>query len=325
MLFTSVFFWIIIFIVCLIGLVKSSDYLTRSAESLGLYIGISAFVVGIVIVSIGTSVPELFSSIFSVTSGASEIVPGLVLGSNIANILLIIGVCAIFAKKIKINYDVLNFDLPLFLASTFLLAIMLFNGIFSFFEGLLCILFIVVYLYYTVKISKQAEKKQVKSPSIQKTIAPLQKTQKPLKALVIFILSAIIIFISSKYLVESVIQLSGLLNIGKEIIAVSALAVGTSLPELVVSITLIKKHKPEMAIGNILGSNIFNAMGIMGIARLFGTVVVPSSIFALIIPLFIISALLYFFMIQDRQITSIEGAALIIFYIFFIGSLFYIV
>jgi cation:H+ antiporter len=122
--------------------------------------------------------------------------------------------------------------------------------------------------------------------------------------------------------VESVINLSEILNLGKEIIAVSAVAFGTSVPELAVSLTALRKGKPEIAVGNVLGSNIFNTFVVMGVPAFFGALIIPSSILTFGLPIMLMATLLFFFITQAKVITKWEGYMLLLFYVFFIGKLF---
>jgi len=113
-----------------------------------------------------------------------------------------------------------------------------------------------------------------------------------------------------------------MVGIGTEVIAASAVALGTSLPELVVSVRAAAMNKPELAIGNILGSNIFNILGIMGISALFGTLVISEMITGFVMPMMIVATLLYFVVIWENEVTQWEGWMLVIFYVFFLGKLF---
>ena len=130
------------------------------------------------------------------------------------------------------------------------------------------------------------------------------------------------IFLGADYTVESVIRLAEILDIGKEIVAVSAVALGTSLPELMVSISAVKKGNPELAVGNVLGSNVFNAFAVIGIPGMIGPLVVGQSILTFGLPMMLIGTVLCFFMIQERQMTQWEGWIFILFYVFFIGKIF---
>ncbi|MHA1874834.1 MAG: calcium/sodium antiporter [Promethearchaeota archaeon] len=310
--------WIIIFIASLLVLIKASDYFTDSAEKIGLYFGLPAFIVGVTIVAIGTSLPELVSSIFAVLKDSSEIVVGNVVGSNITNIFLILGIAAIIGKRIKIGYELINVDLPLLVGSAFLLAVTIWDGVFTLPEALLCIMGIILYLVYTINVEKKHEDVEIKKEMKGK----FNKRRLDWKTLVILVVSAFFIYLGAKYIVESVIRLSEILNVGKEIIAISVVALGTSLPELAVTVSAARKGKPEMAVGNVLGSNIFNALAVMGIPALVGTLIIPSSILMFGLPMMLIATLLYFFITQDKGITKWEGWLLVIFYVFFIGKLF---
>ena len=310
--------WIGIFLVSLIVLIKASDYFTDSAEKIGIFFGIPAFIVGVTIVSIGTSMPELVSSIFAVLRNSPEIVVGNVVGSNIANILLVLGLAAIVGKKLKITYELSHVDLPFLVGSAFFLLITLWDGFFTLPEALLCLITLVIYLLYTINTEKKHKDVDIK----KEMKGALKKRKLELKTYIILILSGFFIYISAKYTVEAVIKLSGLLNIGTEIIAVSAVALGTSLPELMVTVVAAKKGKPEIAIGNILGSNIFNTFAVMGIPALIGTLIIPSTILTFSLPIMLIATLLFFFVTLGKEVTSWEGWMLIIFYVFFIGKLF---
>ncbi len=309
-----------LFIVSLTVLIKASDYFTVSAEKIGLYFGIPAFIVGVTIVALGTSLPELVSSIIAVQAGASEIVPGNVIGSNIANILLIIGVVAILAKRLDISYELIHVDLPLLIGSAFLLAATIWDGVFTWQEGILCMAGIFLYLMYTVKSTSDENK------GLSSKLKSIFKTKNKLEwhTPVILVLSAIFIFLGAKFTIDSIINLSNILNIGKEVIALSAVALGTSLPEMMVSISAAKKGNAEMAVGNVLGSNIFNSFVVMGIPSFIGAITIPAEIIAFSLPIMLASTFLYFFITQDKQITRWEGGLLIIFYAFFIGKLFHL-
>jgi len=309
----ALLFWILIFVVSLSVLLKSADFFTDSAEEIGIALGIPAFIVGVTIVSIGTSLPELASSIVAVLEGSSEIVSGNVIGSNIANILLVLGVAAIVAKKLTINWELVHVDLPVLVGSSFLLVAACFDGIFTFWEAFLFILGFIVYLNYTV--SMQRSKGNHKRKKKRLTIRPV----------IVLLISIFFVYIGAKYTVESVIQISNLLMISTGVLAASVIAIGTSLPELMVSVVAARKGQGEIAVGNVLGSNIFNSFVVMGTAGLIGSVVVPANMIYIGLPIMMAATFLYFFATQDRQVTRWEGWILIIFYVFFMMKLFGVV
>jgi cation:H+ antiporter len=318
----AVLIWIGVLIIGLLVLVKASEYFTEAAEKLGLYFGMPHFIIGVTIVAFGTSMPELISSLYAALTGSSEIVAAEVVGSNITNILLVFGVVAIMARRFKITYEITRVDLPLLAGSAFFLILTLYDGKFTFPEGILAIAGAILFLLYATKTEKKLEsivpKSKLQLPGINK-ITDIKKRQT--STIMILLVSTVFIYFGAKYSIDAVVELSGLFDIGKEIIAFSAVALGTSLPELAVSIQAVRKKNFEMAAGNVLGSNIFNSFAVMGIPALFTTLFVPNIIIVFGLPLMIAATLLFFFAAQDREITMWEGGLFIIFYILFIGKL----
>ncbi len=310
-----------VFLASLAVLVKASDYFTDSAERIGIAFGISPFIIGVTIVAVGTSTPELVSSILAVMKGSPEIVVGNVMGSNVTNILFILGLSAIVGKKMVTSYELANVDLPLFIGSAALLSLMVVDGIFSLAEALLCLALFLVYLLYAISVERVADEAMARSLEAGGGGHPTKRRLDP-KVYLKLVLSVFFLYIGANYTIVSVVKLSEMVGIGTEIIAATAVALGTSLPELVVSVRAAAMNKPELAIGNILGSNIFNALGIMGISALFGTLVIPVTITSFVMPMMIIATLLYFIVIWEKEITLWEGWMLVIFYIFFLGKLF---
>ncbi len=314
--------WIVVFIISLAVLIKASDYFTEASEKLGIHFGIPAFIVGVTIVAFGTSLPELVSSIIAVFAGSSEIVAGNVVGSNIANILLVLALAAILGKKFTINHNIEHVDLPLLTASALLLLLMCLDKEFSFGEGIIMLAGIIVYIAYAVTHSKQEKKEQ-------KTKEKAHKKEKlPASVWIILIASAVFVFIGAKFTIDSVIKISDILNIGKDIIAVIAVALGTSLPELIVTISAARKGNAEMAVGNVLGSNIFNSFVVMGIPALISPfilnspLIISEGILALGLPVMVSATFLYVFVTRDKIITQWEGYMMLLIYAFFVGATF---
>jgi cation:H+ antiporter len=316
--------WALVFLASLAVLVKASDYFTDSAERIGIAFGISPFIIGVTIVAVGTSTPELVSSILAVMKGSPEIVVGNVMGSNVTNILFILGLSAIVGKKMVTSYELANVDLPLFVGSAILLSLMVVDEVFAIAEAFLCLALFLVYLLYAISVERVADEAMARSMDEMEAAGvshPKKRRLDPKVYLTLFI-SVFFLYIGANYTIVSVVKLSEMVNIGTEIIAASAVALGTSLPELVVSVKAAAMNKPELAIGNILGSNIFNALGIMGVSALFGTLVIPETITGFVMPMMIVATLLYFVIIWEKEITLWEGWMLVIFYIFFLGKLF---
>jgi cation:H+ antiporter len=307
--------WILVFIVSVAVLSKSADYFTDAAEEVGQALKLPPFIIGVTIVALGTSLPELAASIVAVINGASEIVAANVIGSNITNIFLVLGVAGIVAKQLDISFELITVDLPLLVGSTFLVSFMMWDGLFSIGEGIICLATLVLYLHYTFS-SEQVHDKKEETEEVRKN-----RPKFTFNLWLRLVFSAIFLFLGAKYTIDSVIYASELLNIGKDIIAISAIALGTSLPELIVSYSAAKKGQAEIAVGNILGSNIFNILGVMGVTSFFGTLRVAPDMISFGIPMMLAATLLYFFITQDKKITKWEGGILLIFYVFFIGKI----
>jgi cation:H+ antiporter len=304
----SLLLWIILFIISLAVLVKSSDLFIDSSEKIGLFLGLPSFIVGVIIVAFGTSLPELVSSIIAVVEGSSEIVVGNALGSNITNIFLVLGITAVIGREFSINYNLMRVDLPFLLGSAILVALMLLDSVFSLTEALISLVCLSIYIFNSLR-TKNGEDEQ--------------KPERP-KALTWVLLAAspVFVYLGAKYTVRSVIQISTLLGIGSEVIALSAVALGTSLPEVVVSIAAARRGNPEMSVGNIIGSNIFNTFAVLGIPALIGPLAIPSNIRSFAIPVFLGATVLCILVTMERKVNRWSGSLFLIFYIFFIGKLF---
>ncbi len=323
----ELFIWILIFIFSLAVIVKSADIFSDSAEKIGLAIGIPAFIVGVTIVSIGTSLPELIISILSIIEKSPEIVLGNAIGSNITNIFLILGIAGIIGKKLEVTYDLIHVDLPLLVGSAFLVSLMALDGEITRFEGLILTFGSVIYLLYTINTKKRRDlKEKQQDKKIAEEIKDEHDITKPKpklkkRSFLLLIITSIFMFVAAEYMVQSINAIAEIIDVGKEIIALSVVAFGTSMPELSVTIALARKKHSEMVLGNILGSSIFNSFAVIGIPALFSGLVVTQTIITLGLPMLIIATLLYFFTTQEKQLTQWEGWLLIMFYLFYIGEL----
>lgn len=309
--------WGVIFIAAIAVLIVASNTFIKAAEKIGLAFGIPTFIIGVTIVAAGTSLPELVSSILAVTNNSPEIVIGNVVGSNISNIFLILGFVAVFSKVIRIDYEIINVDLPLLIGSSFMLTLFVMDGHFSIFEAILSLAGLIVYLVYALSVETSVV-------SLTDELKPLEEERPSITWLtwLQLALGGVLIYFSAEYTVTSIIELAGILQIGEEVIALSAVSLGTSLPELAVSLAAARKGNPDMAVGNILGSNIFNSLAVMGIPRLFGPLGIPDSVLTFSIPMMVAATLLYYFIAQNKLISRWEGLILLVFYAYFIGQLF---
>jgi cation:H+ antiporter len=308
----NVYLWFLVFAVSLLVLIKASDYFIESAEKVGLHIGLPSFVVGVVIIGFGTSLPELVSSILGVISGAPEIVAGNVLGSNITNIFLIVGIAAFLSGNFEIKYDLLATELPFLFSVVALLSFMISDGSFSFVEAIFFTALLIIYLAKAFGSKDDATEDSSETKEEFKKIYYLY-----------LIISPLFIFIGAKYTVDSVIEISNILNIAKEAIALSAVAFGTSLPEILVTIAAAKRGNADMAIGNVVGSNIFNILAVMGVSRFFGEIPISPQLIQSTMPLHIAATFIFIIIIIDKKVNRWEGLLLLSFYLYFILNTFH--
>jgi len=319
---------ILIFAVSLFVLIKSADYLVKYSEKLGLALGVPQFIIGITLISAGTSLPELATSIFSVIKGEPGVVAGNVVGSNIANILLVVGITTILVKRVEIKRSLIRLDLPLLVASGAVLVLTLSDGKFTFFEALVSLVGFIIYLTYSVTQPKrdilEKEKEFIEATSEEKQKKPILQKRPPFKWSYVFwvIGSAATLYFGAEFTIDSVITLGTLLNVDTSIIAITAVAIGTSLPELIVSVVAAKKGNFDIALGNILGSNIFNGFLIMGVSGLITQLPVETPVMLVGIPFFIVATILLVFSGIERKFYNFEGAFFLILYILFIQQLF---
>ncbi|ELZ68580.1 CaCA family Na(+)/Ca(+) antiporter [Haloferax prahovense DSM 18310] len=319
----GVFVSVLLFVVSLGILLAASDAFTSAAEQIGLSLGISPFIIGVTIVAGGTSLPELISSLLAVSQGVPAIVMGSVVGSNISNMLFVLGLAAVVGGDIRVIRELVEVDLPLLVASAVFLVVATWNSPFSWYEGLLALAALAVYIQFTIK-----EKDRYVGMLIEEVIedrdeevAERPEGQVDMKTYAKLVLSLIFVFGAAYVLVESIVDLATALQIGTEIVAITAVAVGTSLPEVIVSVMAVRKDLPGLAVGNVLGSNLFNSFLVTGVPSLVGDLVIPASIRSYGLPVMLLITILYFFITQDREITRSEGMTLLVLYVLFLVNL----
>lgn len=330
-------FWIIVFVISLFVLVKGADWLIESAEKIGLALGLSPFIVGVTIVGIGTSLPELFSSFIAVMQNVSEVVVANAVGSNIANILLIVGFSALIGKKLIVSKSLINLDLPLLALSTALMLGVLWDQQITLGESILMLATYGIYLLYTVMHKERDDSPADEDEArIRREEAELKKdvledlelkanTVRPklkVKDFVMLAVGLVGLVFGAKYLIDSLINLSSLLNIGVGVISITAVAIGTSLPELLVSVRAALQKKSEIALGNIFGSNVFNALVVVGLPGLVGKLSVDTQTFAIGVPVMAMATLLFVISGISKKIYLWEGAFFLALYVLFVAKLF---
>lgn len=297
-------------------LVKAADLFVDFAERLGSQLKVPNFIIGFTIVAIGTSLPELATTIVAIIRSTPEhdltsIIPSNIIGSNIANILLGIGIASLF-RTIKVKRELIDVDLPLLFASTALLAFFLWDGVFSRGEGVVLFLMFFIYLAFSVFGLHEKEDNE-KSTENKESI---------IKLVSLIIISGLAIAVSSDFTIRSLEQMSISLGIPASLASMFFLAVGTSFPEIFVGVLMVRRGLFAMALGNILGSNISNTLGVMGIAGMISPLAVSTETILIGIPFILISTLFFIFAGMDKTFPKWEGMVAIAIYIIFISKIF---
>jgi len=307
----GIFLWSAVFIASLYLLLKASDFFVDSSVNMGSAFGIPPYVIGVTIVALGTSLPELASSVMAVLQNEVDVPIGNVVGSNIANILLVLGISAIIAKVIPVKLDEIRGFMNFLLLSAVFLLFSALDGQFSKLEAVLAIILMIGYLWFTVRAGTSEDDVDPDTDRFRK------------KDLIIFLISAVLIPFSAKFLIDSVINISEMLNIGTDTIAQSFISLGTSLPELFVCVACVRKGQTEMAIGNVLGSNIFNTFAVMGIPGLLAPLVFSEQMMHFSLPLMAIATALFYFFTWDGKVKAWEGVISVLLYLFFFIYIFF--
>lgn len=250
---------IIAVIIGLAVLVWSADTFIDGATSLAVRFNMPSFLIGVIILGIGTSAPELVVSALAALSGSPDIALGNAYGSNIINITLVLGVTALISPII-IRSDVIRYDLMLLIAATALAAIQLADGNLSLTDGIVLVVTLAAVLMIQIFLSLRGNKDKVELPAKQKINV--------LKSFGTLIMGLSLLIASSRAIVWGAVELATLWGMSELLIGLTIVAIGTSLPELVASVAAARRGEHDMALGNVIGSNLFNTLGVVGLAAI---------------------------------------------------------
>jgi len=311
----------------LILLIKGSDYLVSSSSNLARNFGASDLIIGLTLVSVGTSLPELLTAVFASIDGFSGIVVGDVVGSNICNIALVLGFSSIlFPVYIthSINsekYDNISKnskkyrDYIIMITASILLFLFSLNGQIRYMEGIIFLSFLACYLYLLVK----DERKTILYNSINQERNIEGETKLSIaRIFLIFVLSLFFVLLGAELTVDGAKGIAILLGVSDELIAMILIAIGTSLPEFAVTLSALKKKNTSIAIGNIIGSNIFNILLIIGVSSMIHPIIISAESNLIAMPFMLIISFMLLFFIKDQNIKRYEGALLFFAYIIFL-------
>lgn len=312
---------IVILVVALLVVVQSADWFLGAAEKVGVTLRLPPFILGVVLVGFGTSLPELATSLAAVYDGVNTVTIANVAGSNFANILVILGFTTIVLGTIKFDKNLIDLDIPLLVGVTALFSILMVDGALTRSDGIILLAGFFGYMVYSLGYKEDEEHHK----GLLSLITVLSKGHKPREegqkstlgpsTVPILILSVILLGISSKFAVDNLLEIVEQVNVGVDVLSFFALAIGTSLPELVVSIKALRRGQGDLVVGNVIGSCMFNMLLIGGIA----SVATPQAIDISLVPWVIVGLGLSVTMLMagsiSKRIHLWEGFVYILIYI----------
>lgn len=310
---------IILLVVGFVVLIKGADFFVDGASGVAANFKVSKMLIGLTIVSFGTSAPEFAVSVKSLLSGNGDIVLGNVIGSNILNILLILGVSALF-HSLTVKNNTVKKELPITMLITIAFAALMSDNIFdksiknafTRLDGFILMLFFLVFIYYLISMARN----KIENEKDEETISMK-------KAIIFTIVGLIGIILGSNFVVDSASAIAQALGVSERLISLTIIALGTSLPELVTSVTATRKGEFDIAIGNVVGSNIFNIGMVIGIpVTLFGGIGSIAFSYIDLIIMVVSAVLLFMFSFNDYKISKREG---IIFLLLFLAYYSYVI
>lgn len=291
-------------------LIGSGNFLVKGSVSLARYFGLSTLFIGVTIVAFGTSAPELLVSLQAAVAGHPEMALGNVIGSNISNIALVLAITAIILP-IPVNRNSIIVDWPVMMGATLLLGIFALDASLGILEGLVFNLILILFVWFSIKKSR--------NKSINNQAEVGNGKYSICLSIGIILLSTIGLAFGARLLVDNATSIAQNLGVSERAIGISMLAIGTSLPELVTSVIAAIQKETDISVGNIIGSNIFNILSVIGITAVVKPIAVAPVILWDIGVMIVISLLLFFMIIPSRngKIIRIEGIILFSLYIIY--------
>jgi cation:H+ antiporter len=330
----------VLLVVGIYFLIKGADWIVDGASSMARRFGVSNLIIGLTIVAFGTSLPELTIGIFSVIKGNAGIVFGNVIGANIANVLLILGVTAMI-RRIDVKTETIWKQIPFALLAAFILFLFSSQIIFgfgqatlTFVEGLLFVALLIYFLYFVTQISKREKKKKKlhldfdlitniwSMMNIEKKVSSLKDGFSRLNWKVIgkFVAGVVLIYFGGRWVVSGVIFIAGQFGLSSFLISATIISIGTTLPEFIVSIFATFRGKVDMAVGNVIGSVVFNIFGVLGISAIVKSMTIPAFIYIDVAIMFFVFLLLFIFVFtgKNHSLRRKDGFLFLLFYVLYL-------
>ena len=307
------------FLILIIGfvlLIKGADIFVEGASSIAKKFNVPSMIIGLTIVAMGTSAPEAAVSVTSSLAGQNDMSVANVVGSNFFNILVVLGVSSIIAK-LPVQKETIKKDTPFLILISLLLLIFGINLKLGRIEGLALLALFIYFLVNTIKSAKKASagnSLEVGETAIAIETETTNQISLP-KTIIVSIIGIVGIVIGGDMVVDSATSIATSFGMSANLVGLTIVAVGTSLPEFVTSVVAIKKGETEIAIGNVIGSNIFNILLVLGLAALINPIQMSMFAFIDIIFMVLITLLLYLFMKKKNSLVKSQGIIFIVLYI----------
>ncbi len=303
----TLIYLIIIAVLSLFVILKSASYAITAISNYAKQTGISDYIIGFLVVSIGTSLPDLTTAITASWINKGELIVGNVIGANIVDVFLVIGLMAVIARKINVKGDIISKTIPTIMFMVFLPLVLGFDGIFSRVDGIVLLLAYSVYIYLLIR--KEGEighvKKQVELRSI-------------ILDMVIFIIAIVALLLSVRWLVFSSILISDILNIPMFVFGLIFLAVATTSPELLIGIKSVLKGRSNIGFGEILGSVVANLSLVLGVAAVINPITFSRFDFFIASSFMLFGTFFIVYLIKKKEVNWKHGIMALLMYVIFI-------
>lgn len=315
---------IVLIIIGFVLLIKGADFLVEGSSNVAKRFHIPEIIIGLTIISIGTSMPELFVSITSALDGYPDMAIGNVIGSNIVNLLFILGLSSII-KSVAFKRETRLIEIPicLFVSIAFMIICNIGQDV-SRLDGIILIALFILFIIYTIVMAFKGEEFDKEDDNVEEEKEA--KKGSTLKDVLFIFLGIVALKVGGDLAVDNAVNVAKILGLSEKIISITILAIGTSLPELVTSVSAAIKGKSDIAIGNILGSNIFNMLLIIGTSSLIKPIVYNMSYNKDMIILIAATTILSLFPLipPKNKMSRMNGVIYVIMYLGYMVSLFYI-
>ncbi len=291
-------------------LTKGADWLVAGSAAIARKFGVSSMIIGLTLVAFGTSAPELAATLVSAAHGKGDIAFGNIVGSNICNIGLILGITAII-KPIEVDRGTVKYEIPFMIVSSLIIYTFAFNLRITRWMGFILLSCFAIFLYYCARnaLNPETEKTEIEDSTF--------------RLVLYIIIGGIGLVLGAELFLKGAVNIARILGISEAIISLSLVAFGTSLPELSASLMATWKKEPSIALGNVIGSNIFNILLVGGATATICPITISSNFITIGLPVMLGFALLLIpFALTKRQIGRWEGGAFLILYIIYIGWLY---